>query len=90
MNRLSADHDDSHSDASHRDYKAARPTLWANVLEIIETTGFVTPYILHPVQGFHTYLPTMGANTFNPERSIADLRGKVILVTGGWSLLIQS
>jgi hypothetical protein len=59
--------------------------LLTNIAEIIETTGFITPYILHPVQGFNTYFPSMGATSFNPDKSIGDLTGKVILVTGGWS-----
>jgi len=59
--------------------------LLANIDEIIETTGFIIPYILHPVQGFNTYFPTMGVTRFNPDESIGDLTGKVILVTGGRS-----
>lgn len=77
---------DSRASASRRDYRSIPSTFWANVSEVIETTGFITPYILHPVQGFHTYLPTMGATRFNPEGGVGDLTGKVILITGGWSL----
>jgi hypothetical protein len=59
--------------------------LLASIAEIIETAGFITPYILHPVQGFNTYFPTMGLTAFNSDKSIRDLSGKVILVTGGSS-----
>jgi hypothetical protein len=57
--------------------------ILANIAEVIETTRFITPYILHPVQGFYTYFPSMGATRFNPDKSIGDLTGKVILITGG-------
>jgi hypothetical protein len=90
MDRLDVDHYDSHSNASHRDYKSIPLSCWVNILEIVEATGFITPYLLHPVRGLNTYLPTMGATPFDPESSIGDLCGKVILVTGGWSLLLGS
>ncbi len=64
--------------------------FWANLLEIVEATGFIIPYIFHPIQGFHTYFPTMRATSFSPESSIRDLTGKVIFVTGGWSLELES
>lgn len=74
----------------HGDGKPLPFTFWTNILEIIEATGFITPYILHPIQGFRTYFPTMGAASFDPERDIGDLTGKVILVTGGWSFSFSS
>lgn len=74
---------------SHCSYKTASFHFWTSILDVIDIAGFLTPYIFHPVQGFHTYFPTMGATTFDPERSIGDLAGKVILVTGGVSPLLK-
>ena len=71
------------------DHEFVPSSLWTNILEIIETTGFVTPYILHPIQGVQTYFPAMGVTPFDPENDIDDLAGKVILVTGGRSLLLE-
>jgi hypothetical protein len=90
MDKPGVDHYDRHSNASHRDYRSVSSSFWANVLGIVEVAGFITPYLLHPVRGFNTYLPTMGTTPFDPESSIGDLCGKVILVTGGWSLLFGS
>lgn len=86
MDNSGVDQDENRSNLLRWEYKAPSLVFWSNILEILETTGFITPYILHPIQGFHTYFPTMGATSFNPETRIGDLNGKVILVTGGWSL----
>jgi hypothetical protein len=80
------DRSDGYIRASYRNDKFFLFTFWTNILEIIESSRFITPYFLHPIQAFNTYFPTMGAPSFDPERSIGDLAGKVILVTGGWSL----
>jgi hypothetical protein len=85
MDNLAVSHEEVPANASHRIYKAAIFPFWTNLLEVIETTGFFTPYIFRPIQGFHTYFPTMGAAAFEPETSVGDLAGKVILVTGGMS-----
>ncbi len=86
MDNSGVDQDESPSIALRREHKLPSLMFWANILEIVEASGFVTPYILHPIQGFHAYFPTMGATSFDPNSSIGDLTGKVILVTGGWSL----
>lgn len=68
---------------SHRDHIYIPWISWANLLEVIEAASIFTPYILHPIRGLNTVFPEMGATSFNPNSSIADLAGKVILVTGG-------
>ena len=87
VDNLAVDYDGGLESVSHPIYKTTSFPFWTSLLEVIETTGFFTPYIFHPIQGFHTYFPTMGAATFDPETSIGDLAGKVILVTGGVSPL---
>ncbi|ERF73849.1 hypothetical protein EPUS_05554 [Endocarpon pusillum Z07020] len=83
MDSSIVDQDECPSNASCWERKSPPLIFWANILGIVETTGFITPYLLHPIQGFHTYFPTTGAPSFNPENSIRALAGKVILVTGG-------
>ena len=70
-------------DESCRGYKSGSQTFRAKILETLAITGFIKPYILHPVQGFHIFLPTMGVTSFDPQTGIGDLGGKVIFVTGG-------
>jgi hypothetical protein len=82
------DRDEHHNNQlrpAAREYKNASFALWRNVLEIIEITGFIIPYVFNPIEGFRAFFPTMGASSFNPETDIGDLSGKVILVTGGES-----
>jgi hypothetical protein len=83
MDDFGVDHDGGRSNASYGSHKLVPFALRENILEVLETTGFITPYIFHPIQGFLTYFPTMGAVGFNPEIGIGNLAGKVILVTGG-------
>lgn len=83
MDSSIVDQDECRSNMLCREHKSPLLLFWANILGIVEMTGFITPYLLHPIQGFHTYFPTMGAASFNQESSIVDLAGKVILVTGG-------
>lgn len=86
MDSSIVDQDEGRSNALCREHISPSLLFWANILGIVETTGFITPYLLHPIQGLHTYFPTIGGTSFHPESSIGDLAGKVILVTGGWSL----
>ena len=98
MDSSPANHDDARrlSDSPQPIYKYKFSSLWTNLQEILEIAGFITPFILHPVQGFRTYFPTMGSSSYALEHgssnskkpkktAIRDLARKVILVTGGMS-----
>ncbi|KAK5944769.1 hypothetical protein PMZ80_001969 [Knufia obscura] len=58
--------------------------------DLVDLPKIVSPYIFHPLTAAEIFLPHArpvswftGATTFQPERDIPPLHGKVILVTGG-------
>lgn len=44
---------------------------------------FGAGYLIQPVEALHIFSPAFFGSTFDPDRDIEDLAGKVILVTGG-------
>lgn len=71
---------------------SSAPSNW------VELTDFYHPILdslLHPISALNTNLPHLdpynmfGGKSFNPATDIPDLRGKVILVTGGWAVFIH-
>src|SRR5271154_6306800 len=60
---------------------------WSNIRELYSLTSLLTPYILQPTTAISIYFPDMwpfsSGVSFNPEKDIGDLNGKVVVVTGG-------
>lgn len=58
--------------------------------DIVATRGFATYSLRHPLEALSSFGPTLNEATFGylgesfqPERDIRSLDGKVVLVTGG-------
>ena len=58
--------------------------------DIVATSGFVAYSLRHPLEALSSFGPTLNEATlgllgwsFHPRRDIANLQGKVVLVTGG-------
>lgn len=81
--------DHQHASISHRLQKeesAATLAASSYLQDCQDLTRLAASYVLHPVNAVQVYFPSMwpfSGISFEPEKDIVDLSGKVVLVTGG-------
>jgi len=94
---LSQDQDKGIQKPSHVEANKAKnttisgTTTFSHVQDLFEiATSLILPYALHPLLALETYHPKIATmwpfsttSSFTPATDIADLAGKVVLVTGG-------
>jgi len=65
------------------------PSVVSDLAELTDFYHLILDSLLHPISALNTNLPHLNpcnmfwGKSFNPATDIPDLRGKVILVTGG-------